>query len=827
MSWLHPAILFGLGLATIPVILHLLLKQKPKKLLFPALRLIQNRRKQNVRRMRLRHLLLLLLRTALIAAFVLAIARPSVPAADYSLSRVEWLTLLGVIAAVVGAYYGLSYRWRAAALPAHEVKARQSKLRSLSIGAAVLLILLAVVWPYQRRIAAELKSPAPAGDVTLPVAGVFLFDTSLSMGYQQEGKTRLDVAREIALAHLSDLPSGSRVAVADVAGDHPMLFQSTLAGAKLQLESRELDPLRLPLNDRIRAALRLQEEDRKRTLAEQGAIPEDQRTDRYLRRIYVLTDLAASAWRIGGTSRLAAELERLPAVNLFLIDVGETDPPNVAITDARPLRPRVTVGGEAFIRVTLIGNGRSEEEQTVELLLDDGTGRAIKAAQQTVSLGTEAPVEAEFGPLPITGGPIVHGEVRLVSSDPLPFDDVRYLTIQSRPPIRVLSIAPREDDALEWNTALEVEGYKPVTRRPEDFSRINLADYDVVCLINVPSLTNSEWYELGQYVEKGGGLGVFLGSREIKSFNYARDEPQVFLPGTPLVHTSPGVRYLRVKNLQHPMMRALENEEFIGLLESADIERFWRVKPGDGAAIIAQYNDDEHSPALLERIHGRGRVMMFTTAVDVKEHWWSQWNILPNLSGPVWTYIAFADEMVRHLAQDSDVQLTYTAGEQPVLRLDEQDVEREFLLQQPGFRQSRLTLPAGDSLLTIPDVSELGQYNLKQPDESAAVVSGFSLNPPPGESDFTRVSSEELDQMLGEGRYQVARSIGELQEEINIADLGRELFPLILAAVILFFVGEHFMANWFYDDEPGTTPSRMTWETTSTEPASPPAVTAP
>ena len=240
---------------------------------------------------------------------------------------------------------------------------------------------------------------------------------------------------------------------------------------------------------------------------------------------------------------------------------------------------------------------------------------------------------------------------------------------------------------------------------------------------------------------------------------------------------------------------------------------------------LAEYNDDEQSPALLERIHGQGRVMMFTTAVDIKEPWWSQWNVLPNLSGPVWRYIAFADEMVRHLAQDSDVQLTYTAGEQPVLRLDAQDEDREFLLQQPGFRQSRLTLPAGESLLTIPNVSELGQYNLKQADGAAAIVSGFSMNPPPGESDFTRASIEELDQLLGEGRYQVARSIGELQEEINIADLGRELFPLILAAVMLIFVVEHFMANWFYDDEPGTTPSRGTWGTTSTESASTPVVT--
>ncbi len=813
MTLLHPAILLGLGLAAIPVILHLLLRQKPKKLLFPALRLIQNRRKQNVRRMRIRHLLLLLLRIAIIALFVFAIARPSVPAADYTPSLSETLTFLGIVLFAVAAYYVLSHLWRSSEMPAHAVQTRQTNLRGRLVAAAVLLTLLAVLWPYQRRVAAELKSPTPAGDISLPVAGVFLFDTSLSMEYQQESKTRLDVAREIALTHLSDLPSGSRVAVADVGNDHPILFQSTLAGAKTRIEALELRAVRIPLNDRIRAAVRLHEDDRKRTLAEQGAVAEDQRTDRYLRRVYVLTDMSRSAWRVGGTSRLAADLERLKSVNVFIIDVGESNPPNTAITRVAPLRPRVTSGGNAFIRATVTGVGRTEEEQIVELLMDEGTGRLMKADQQSIPLADDAPQIVEFGPLPMNGGPIVHGQVQLVSSDPLPFDDVRYFTLQVRPPIRILSIPANIEDADEWNLALKVEGYEPKTIRPENLSRETLSEYEVVCLINVPSLKDEEWFKLGQFVQQGGGLGVFLGSREIKSFNYARDEPQAFLPGLPQVHTSSksGVQFLRVTNEQHPVMQAMAEEDLIGLIESIDIMRYWRVEPTEGAAVIAEYNDDRHTPALLERMHGQGRVMMFTTAVDLKGHQW-EWNLLPSPSGPVFTFLAFADEMVRHLAQDSDVHLTYDAGEQPVLRLEAADEPQAFLLQQPEFRQARLTLPAGETLLRIPDADEIGAYILKQQAEDGATISGFSVNPPASESDFTRASVEELDTIIGEGRYQLAQSIGELQENINIADLGRELFPLILVVVVLIFCGEHFMANWFYDDEPGTSPSDVSWE---------------
>src|SRR5687767_15010704 len=84
MSLINPAILYGLGLALIPIILHFLLRTKPKKLLFPALKLLQARRTMNVRRLRLRHIWLLLLRIAVIGLLVLAIARPSLPAADYT-----------------------------------------------------------------------------------------------------------------------------------------------------------------------------------------------------------------------------------------------------------------------------------------------------------------------------------------------------------------------------------------------------------------------------------------------------------------------------------------------------------------------------------------------------------------------------------------------------------------------------------------------------------------------------------------------------------------------------------------------------------------------
>ncbi len=78
MDFVNPALLGGAALAGIPLLLHLIMRQKPRHVEFPALRFIRQRRESNRRRMRLRHLLLLLLRIAAICLVALAFARPSI-----------------------------------------------------------------------------------------------------------------------------------------------------------------------------------------------------------------------------------------------------------------------------------------------------------------------------------------------------------------------------------------------------------------------------------------------------------------------------------------------------------------------------------------------------------------------------------------------------------------------------------------------------------------------------------------------------------------------------------------------------------------------------
>ena len=79
MTFLHPLALVGLAAAAIPALLHLLERRVPPEAEFPPLRYLSEAERQNARRLKLRHLLLLFLRTALIALIVLAAARPLFP----------------------------------------------------------------------------------------------------------------------------------------------------------------------------------------------------------------------------------------------------------------------------------------------------------------------------------------------------------------------------------------------------------------------------------------------------------------------------------------------------------------------------------------------------------------------------------------------------------------------------------------------------------------------------------------------------------------------------------------------------------------------------
>jgi hypothetical protein len=74
--FINAGIAAGVGLAALPFILHLFFRQTPKRVVFPALRLVRERQKRSRKKLKVKNWLLLLARMGLLALMALALARP-------------------------------------------------------------------------------------------------------------------------------------------------------------------------------------------------------------------------------------------------------------------------------------------------------------------------------------------------------------------------------------------------------------------------------------------------------------------------------------------------------------------------------------------------------------------------------------------------------------------------------------------------------------------------------------------------------------------------------------------------------------------------------
>lgn len=77
MTFLNPFVLFGLAAAALPVLFHLFAQRRARRVEFSSLRFLQKLEKTSMRAVKIRQILLLIVRTLLVVAIVMAFARPA------------------------------------------------------------------------------------------------------------------------------------------------------------------------------------------------------------------------------------------------------------------------------------------------------------------------------------------------------------------------------------------------------------------------------------------------------------------------------------------------------------------------------------------------------------------------------------------------------------------------------------------------------------------------------------------------------------------------------------------------------------------------------
>ncbi len=708
MTFVNASLIFGSALIAVPIILHLIMRRKPVRLEFPALRFIRQRHDTNQRRLRLRHLLLLLLRMAAIALLAFALARPSV-----------------------------------------------------KMGASVL------------------------GSQESPVAAALVFDAAPRMAYRHENKTRLEVAQQWGLSLLPDLPPGSQIAVFDTRGDQNG-FAADRGLAKQRIQRLETVTDSQPLTQAVEDAVRL--------LGQSGLAR---------REIYVFTDLARAAWPSDAAATLQDRLSKAPGVNIYLIDVGVKEPQDFSLGEVRLSHQVLSNLGalELDTDLSCIGPGG---ERTVELYLDDA-----KREQKTISLPANQSQQVGFRVEGLAQG-THQGLLRIVGQDGLPEDDVRFFTVEVKPPWRVLIAAakPAEQRAFLFSTALAPTTWVKLGRARFDCQVIGLDKlpqqaldgYAAVCLLDPTPLEAALWQKLGDYAAEGHGVAIFLGrnARPVDSFNVAA--AQRLLPGKLLrqARRPDGDAYLAPRTLEHPILVELRGRAAEIPWEDAPVYRYWELEPPPaGVGVVLPYLDGR--PALLERPLGNGRVLTMTTPVsDSPRLDRAPWNLLLLAGDFSWPSVLLVNGMMSYLVGGSREQLNYLAGQTAVLPVDEQNRQRTYVLTAPGNVKSTLSADLKQHALVVTTAEQPGNYRIQAGGRTEGVDRGFSVNLAPEQTQLDRSEEKQLFGLFGSFKDIVSLSRDHIDRSVSMARVGRELYPSLIFLVALVLAMEYLVANRFY-----------------------------
>ncbi len=625
------------------------------------------------------------------------------------------------------------------------------------------------------------------GSREAPVAAALVFDAAPRMGYLRENQTRLEAARQMGLWLMAQLPEESEIAVLDTrqgAG----AFHVDRSSARHGIERLEIVPNSQPLTSAADEALRL---------LEQSPLARKE--------MYIFTDLSTAAWPLERASQLQDSLKKLPGLGIYVIDVGVPDPVNYALGELR-LSGEVLSSRSPLTIDTQLSSMGASDERSVELYLIGADGKPQKHGVESVTAAPGEAQQIEFRLGALEMGPY-QGYLQIVGQDALAADDKRYFSVEVKPPWRILIAAPKPADIYAH---FLTEALAPLVFRKhgqarfdceiadlDSLSKQNLSDYAAVFLLDPTPLEPNVWQKLADYAADGHGVAIFLGrnARDLNSFN--TPQAQELLPGNLLrqVRRREGDLCLTPRDLQHPILAPSRWQSGSVPWDRSPVFRYWELdKLHPGVGVILPFSDGR--PAVLERPIGSGRAITMTTPISDSPSQ-NPWNILP-VSDESWPFMILMNLMASYLAHGSDEQLNYFAGQTAVLQLDSQTQRSNYLLTGPGGMSVPLSADVRRRRLVITAAEQPGNYRVLSGGQEKGFDRGLSINLAPGQTQLQRLGKNVLAEIFGPYKFRVARTKEQIDRDVSMGRVGRELFPPLILAVAVCLALESLMANRFY-----------------------------
>ena len=579
-------------------------------------------------------------------------------------------------------------------------------------------------------------------------ANVILLDTSFSMRY---GK-HFEQAKTRARALIDETRGNEPTALISFGSRYEVLSRFTTDTAKLK-----------SLLDAAQPGLSGTDY----TQALRGAETLFKDVNNANKRLLLISDFQAS-----GHNSADATFRVNKNIKLTPIDVGEPNTPNLAVTDlsAQPLIYQPKYTDKLSARITNFSD-EAKAGVRVELNLND---HLVEKRELNIAARDTATVD--FTGFNLNEG--VNRGVIQIEGDSFPVDNRFFFTLRRAEQLKALTIetATRgRSESFYLRNALTTGENLPFALTVKTAGATNpgeLPEYKVV-LLNDAAINQALAQALIKFVESGGGLVIAAGPHtEASTLNASL---QSLLPASLESQVNLHGEYVSLSDIKidHPVFEVFRQS---GRLASARVFNYWRATPKEAAAVLARFEDG--NPALIERSHGNGNVLLFTSSFD------AGWNDLP--LSPL--YLPLVRQMARYLGEREE-RAWYPLGQTFSARVAKNG-EPPAVDAPGGERLTERNLSATGELLV--QARENGFYRLRYPDTSDFTA----INLDSKESDLTRLNVDEfVAAVTGADIKDVAANAANEKLSKEEIEAKQRVWWMLLLGALALFVAEAALAR--------------------------------
>lgn len=622
------------------------------------------------------------------------------------------------------------------------------------------------------------------------VSHVILVDDSLSMGYAAGAPPAFHRAREVAGALLAATRPGDRCTLVVTSAPGRPVFHEVEGTRREELSG---DALSLPQTE---------------TRADWPAVLEGvdgvlQSSTYPTRQLTILTDLRKAGWDAGVSALARRWAEQ--GLRVRLVDVGADETNNIALESLVPLDRTILAGAESrWEAVIRNASPRLFAGAKAVLRVDD--------RPTEVALPEIAPRQSAKVPLTVRfpgSGP--HDVSLQLPDDELPGDNQLWAAVPVKDSllIRLVDGEPSSEpfgsevDYLAAPLSVGVgdaEAWRVEVVEEDDFLSPRFEPADVLVLANVAAPTQEQASRLSQLVRGGMGLMIFTGAKlDVGLYNDLLYRSGERLLPCPLKAQVDGeVRGLFVEPVRpSPIEKLLELRP--SALERVTARQIMAVDEGSEPGkvrVLARWNDAARSPAVIERVVGDGRVLLWTTTADRAGN---DWPVEPS-------FVLAVREAVRGTARPTPLSNTVSVGDRPrrVVRSSQQVSSVRLTPPGSGGPVALSAVPLEDKgsaefgpavAIDLPDTRHAGLYRLAWNEGPLGTQQDlFAANPDARESALERIGEKGLRAMLGPLKLEIASVRGEGIDAFSAT--GQEVWHQLAWGLLGLLIAEPILASW-------------------------------